>query len=142
MLSVSLNGEIKIWNYDSGECTKQLSLDHSNTMKLWNIESGECLRTFDRNSNSNVVSEIVKHSNEKLFIYFGESVKLWDINTGECIMNVKHEDSGTYLQPLDINKIISYNQDNEIKIWNLDTGKCVKSLKGHTSLLIQVEILN
>ena len=43
---------------------------------------------------------------------------------------------------LNENHIITCSDDSTLKLWNFEEGKCVKILKGHSSWVICMEILN
>ncbi len=119
----------------SPDGTKIISGSMDGTIKIWNANTGQCLKTLKGHSEyvysvafSPDGRRIVSGSTDK-------TIKIWDANTGQCLKTLKGHKNfvlSVAYSP-DGTKIISGSRDNTIKIWNANTGQCLKTLKGHSS---------
>ena len=119
----------------SPDGTKIISGSMDGTIKIWNANTGQCLKTLKGHSEyiysvafSPDGRRIVSGSNDK-------TIKIWDANTGQCLKTLKGHKNfvlSVAYSP-DGTKIVSGSRDNTIKIWNANTGQCLKTLKGHSS---------
>jgi len=139
---------IKIWDINTGQCTKTLaghtgsvnsllcvngmlisgSSDH--TIRIWDINRGRCTKTLEGHTDE--VTSLVEVNGMVISGSKDRTIKIWDINTGQCTKTLEgHTDEVTSL--VGVNGIvISSSKDRNIKIWDINTGQCTKTLEDHT----------
>jgi WD40 repeat protein len=168
LISGCQNGDIRIFDMDSGECVRTLVGHKANvnalvfskfgqlisgssdlSVRVWDSESGECLETL-RDDIENDVRALVMSPKWKLIGATGQDIKLWDLNTGECSKSIKSHEC--FVDRLVINgkgQLVSAGGfgDSTIKVWNVDTGssswkKCIKTLHGHTKGVTALACIN
>lgn len=123
IVSVAEDDLIKIWNSDTGICEHTLS-GHTSFVMLTEISSD---------------NRIISVENE------GPNIRVWNPDTGNCELVIR-ENLGFSTSLLIMgNKIIVGVSDNDnffIRIWDINSGKLLHSLKGHTSFINHLNILD
>ncbi len=165
VLSASSDGTLKIWNHNTGYCTKTLQnlqnghsswvnalclLPHGivatgswdKTIKLWNLEKEECVRTLE--GHAACINALITLADGTLVSSSDDfTIKHWNPQTGECLMTF--EGHARYVNALVqiSNKILaSGSYDKTIKFWNIETGACLKTLEGHTACVNALVLLS
>ncbi|CAG8489310.1 1925_t:CDS:10 [Funneliformis caledonium] len=115
------------WNSNGGQFVSS-SLD--GTIKIWEGEHGECIQTIDNAHNGQAVSSVEFSKSGAYILSSGcdSTSKLWDANNGKCIVTFEgaiHRNNHvqtTFLFEEDY--IISSDEnDNSIVCWDSRTGK-------------------
>ena len=152
--SGSKNGEIKLWELDTGKLIRTISAhkqsvksiaispdgktlvsgSKSGKVKLWEIETGELIRTIS--AHNQPVNSIAISPNGKTFASASKSgrVKLWEIESGEPIRTISaHTQSvnSIVISP-DAKTLASASDGGKVKLWNLETKEQLLTLSGHT----------
>jgi len=98
-LSISHDETVKLWNYDSGECIKQLPLDLSN--------GATCLKQASYNK---VIAG-----------YTDGTIKIIDIEADMCLKTINaHSDNVRCIQMISTEQVISCSDDKSIKLFDLN----------------------
>ena len=159
MASGSRDNTIRIWDAETGECIRTLSVNSNvftlqlvannklasgsadNLIKMWNIDTGECIATLA--GHSNIVITLQLLANNKLASGSADRlIKIWNLDSGECIRTLTgHSKYVESLELLPNNKLASGSLDHSIKIWNFDSGECIRTLVGHTDTVSSLELL-
>jgi len=163
-LSGSLDGTVKIWDVDTGECIRTnnnkvegafysatrvsfspdgnyaLSANTNNTVLLWNITTGQCIHVMD--GHRGVVYDVCFSADGKQALTGSgdRTMKLWDITTGQCtrIFTGHTREITSVCFSTNGQKALSGSLDNTVKVWDIKTGECIRTLKGHPLSVISV----
>lgn len=151
LVSGSANGEIKIWNLETGFC-EHSALVHSqavnsvkfleNSRKIASASSDKSIKILDKEtyifqralySNESIVLCLEELSENRLAAGYIGFIKIWCYNSGECLKQIKANED--WLNDMRFNRVtgelIGCSGDRTIKVWNLDLEKCVKIMSGH-----------
>ena len=109
-----------------------ISGDVNGSIKIWNRESGECIKTISENAD--IIREILIDSNDKFVTYSNESIRCFDLNNFNCICKIDAELLCCDLLPNDKLVFCDY-QYNKIQIWDMNTCRCLKTIKCDASYL-------
>jgi WD40 repeat protein len=73
----------------------------------------------------------------------GGSMRVWDRGTWECVKTVEnaHEDSHIRAMTVWDGKVVTGGDDDKVKVWEAGTWTCRHVLEGHTSVVMDVEVL-
>ena len=149
------NGEIKVWEGDTGRWTATLpghgraavnalafspdgelivSASADKTLKLWNRRTGGLERTFVGHEDS---VRAVSFSPDGEFIASGgtdKSIRIWNTLTGAEVGNLRDPSSGiaTLAYRPDGKQLVSGNSSGMLQVWNAMSGEQVRAWKGHT----------
>lgn len=153
--SCSNDTDIRIWNYNSKQCSSilkghndcVLSLTQLNdgrlcsgsadlTIKIWNWELNNCDITLT--GHDKWVKCVLQLSNGCIASGSDDkTIKIWRNNT--VVKNLKgHEHSVRALCQISEDLFASASFDKTIKIWDMDNMECVQTLKGHNSNVIAI----
>ena len=143
-------GTLRVWNLESGECTKTLightkrvtgvccsadgklviSASVDKTLRVWDLESGVCEKIL-KNDTGEIFS-VCCTPEGKLAISAShdKTLRVWDLQTGECKKTlIGHTESvkGVCCTP-DGKLAISASDDGTLRVWNIESGECRKIL--------------
>ncbi len=158
VISGSIDGTIKIWNFETGECiytlnnhkswvTSIILLDNNQfvsgsmdkTIKIWNLSKYECINTLTNESGINFLC-LLPNNDDLASGNSDGKINIWNLATFKIVKTLQaHEKTVTCLLNKR-NNLISCSDDKNIKIWNLETYACLKTLSGHTDLVRCLEI--
>ncbi len=163
LASLALNGQIKIWHADNGQClstlehkdaTKLTALPNNmlasgaldGTIKIWLLATKQNQHTLV--GHKKAVTDLVTLPDGRLVSCSADgTIKLWNINDGQCERTLKTiGDTGNEIFDALILLPNGYlasasSIDNQIKIWNVQTGQLVQALKKHQQRIITFAIL-
>ena len=114
----------------------QLASGANGDIKLWNVESGQCVRSVDRAHRSWISALERIGDNDGARLASGSSdylIKVWRLSDFRCLRTLSgHSAPIKTLKALYPQRLASGAYDAHVKIWNLDNGECVRTLHGHT----------
>ncbi|CAB4408291.1 unnamed protein product [Rhizophagus irregularis] len=127
------------WNSNGGKFVTS-SLDGS--IKIWEGENGDCIQTIDNAHSGQAVSSVEFSKSGAYVLSSGcdSTSKLWDANNGKCIVTYEgavHRNNhvqSTFLCEEDY-VISSDESDNSIICWDSRTGKLLTRWSGHTGIV-------
>jgi F-box and WD-40 domain protein CDC4 len=151
LISGADNGNVGIWDINSGKCTA-LPPGHQGgvwtlkatkdgilvtgstdrTLMVWDMKSGNRLAELIGHSSTVRCVEIVG----KKFIVSGSrdgTLRVWDRLDGFSCLHVLtgHGGSVRCIVPFKDHYVISGSYDHTLKVWDLNTGRCVSTCTGH-----------
>lgn len=162
LISASYDGDIKIWNLETGQCIQTLdkhltkvnyilltfnkifSCSSDETIKIWSFDDNkrsECLHTLY--NKSEVFTCCLLPDNQLACGSTNGLINIWNLKKDKILMKSfkAHEITVKCLKlSKDSSKLISGSDDNKIKIWNLSDFKCLNQLCDHTSSINTLEI--
>lgn len=149
------DGNIKIWNADTGECLmttgthndavtclaelpdgRIVSGSKDGCLGIWDSVSGKCLTVLEGHFHG--VEEMIELQSGLIVSgsYKG-IISIWDLKTQECIKTyAAHNGSITYIRELGDGNIISYATDRTLRIWRWDTGECIWEINQYPDLYL------
>jgi len=156
IISCSMEGEIKTWNFHDGALIKNINVHASsvykllaykddnffscsedNTAKLWSLNEGVPLKEF-RGFCSRITSVKFAPDNKHFLSSHEDTLlKFWDL---ECV-SLKKIFSGhkSIIYAVDFSgdgkQIISASADKTIKLWNIDKDSALNTYCGHTNIV-------
>ena len=72
-----------------------------------------------------------------------DELKSIDLNTSEISIILKEiKDRINCLIKLPVGKVVSGGQDANLKIWDITKKECLYTVKGHTSIICDIKLLN
>lgn len=159
IVSGSWDKTIKIWDPNSGKCTKTLkghsegiyslvvldndklvSASDDHTIRIWDTNKDEC-KIFDGHFDQ--FDDLARLNKYHLVSSsFNGAIYIWDANTGKCIMSLgKHSDMVCCIAILANGYIASGHQDKTIRLWNPETGKCIKTIAGYSNAVYSLTVV-
>ena len=151
-ISGSLDGDLRVWNLESGECLKTLkghtdevwsvsitpdgrwavSGSKDTTVRFWDLESGECLRILEGHQGIVTCVDITPEGERAVSGGDDCDVRMWNLLNGECIGIHEHKRWVCSVGVTgDWRWMVVGAGDKKIYLWDLKIGKCLKILKGH-----------
>ena len=157
IVSVSWDGNLRVWDPSNGRCLLTLSEPVScvavlpdgrivsgsgdGNLRMWAPSDGRCLLTLT--GHSNYIScvavlpdgRIVSGSDDR-------TLRVWDPSTGQCLQILEgHSKGGFCVAVLPDGHIVSGSYDKTLRVWDPSTGQCLMTLKGHTGWISCVAVL-
>jgi len=150
-------GEIKLWDVETGDCVWTakghenwiFSLDFSpdgelllssgswdTTLKMWSVKDGSPLRTFKGHGLRVDEVKFAKDGKQLVSASLDKTARLWDVETGEILRTFRGHDTGVLRARFspDGKMLMTAGWDHKVKLWSLDDGKCVLTYRGHDSV--------
>jgi len=154
LLSWSVDGTLKVWDRETGECTGTLEGHDDHSRGTLPIPEGSLLswsedgtldaftvrlgthRTFQRRE-APIRGALVLPDGAVLAWSMDKALKVWDRVTGQCRWTLSgHRDAVDGARVLPNGAILSWSADGTLKIWNGATGKCQITLEGHRGSIL------
>jgi small GTP-binding protein len=107
---------------------------HDSSIKIWNLNTGVCTKTLQVNQ---IVWSADINSDGTIVALGGDKGKLtlWNLNTDECITVLNGHSSLEVVRSVKITSdgqyVISGSDDKTVKVWSLAMGTCIGTLEGH-----------
>jgi small GTP-binding protein len=161
-LSGSYDGNIKIWDLNSGNCLgtltqhlatvwsiaitrdgkHALSGSFDRTLKLWDISAKVCLKTLEGHNGAVMTVAITPDGNKAISGSQDKTIKLWDLTSGNCLATFEgHNETvlSVALTP-DGKRILSGSVDKTIKFWDIESRDCIATFQGHQGWVRSIAI--
>ena len=92
---------------------------------------------------TNEIDSMVAIDSKNIILGAKDEFKSIDLNTSEISTISKEiKDRINYLIKLSDGKVVSGGQDANLKIWDITKKECLYILKGHTSIIWDIKLLN
>jgi WD40 repeat protein len=114
-------------------------------LKVWDLESNQLKHTLIGHVNTiECILNLAGTSLISCAAYPERAIRIWDLESGKCINSVTdiHNGGVFSLCLLNNDTLLSGGGYGSIKFTNLNTKTRVKLLKGHTSKIVNMKILN
>jgi len=101
------------------------------TIKIWNLQTGECTRTFQGHSAGVTALDlndrmVVSGSNDKV-------IRVWDMKTGNSQLNLKGHTNAIKCLKIYDDKIVSGSTDNTVRVWTMKGDQHI-TLQAHQNI--------
>ena len=162
-MSCSKDGEIRIWNANTGELLGQPLLGHTQgvncisfsptgellasgssdkTVRLWDVQKG-CIVDEPLQGHRNRVYSIAWSPSGILLVTGSRdgSIRLWHVQTRQTIFELQgHQgDVTSVVFSPDGSKLASASWDETIRLWDVYSGQCIGNpLRGHNDIIQSV----
>ena len=154
------NGEIEIWNSQTGELVQQMKGHQSavktlamsqsgdwlvsggqDGLKVWQPETGELRYTLP--DAQSAIRSVAISPNEQIFISSDRqgTISAWQLTTGEKLYSIENQapvwsvaiapNDQTFITGSSQTNAISSSKTQTLKQWDLATGQLVKTFEGH-----------
>lgn len=110
---------------------------YDSTVKIWNIETGECTRTLVGHQKG--VRTLAFDSQKLITGGLDSTIKVWNYHTGECISTYRGHDEAVSSIDFCNKTIVSGLTDCTVKVWHVDSRTCY-TLRGHSDCINCVRI--
>jgi WD40 repeat protein len=149
IISGSKNGEVKLWDIESGEClnvfsqgigtVQALAINHSGTFVatsnysisdfricIRNVISGDIIYTPSRHSGG--VTVLIGHPTDDLLASgsFDSTVRIWRFSTGEHLNTLDGHRLDVNSLTASASFIVSGSFDHKVRVWSWTTGECIR----------------
>lgn len=131
VISGSLDGTIKIWSLNTGNCIQTLGWGLDNVSSVAYSPDG---KYFVGAGEKGIEEEIITEKGDTILGYTAAvgDIKIFDAKTYECVKTLNTKDDGwqVYLAYSPDGKyIISSTGGKTIQMWDVEKGECVKTLE-------------
>ncbi|MBZ8179397.1 response regulator [Oscillatoria salina] len=154
LVSSSIQGNIQLWNLDSGELLGALNksshqvtsvaiaLDgetlytssQESNLKIWNLYTGELLGPLNQSS-AGVSAIAIALDGQRLYTgAYETNIKIWNLYTGELLgaLNQNSSQVTSLAVSPDGLTLVSGSNNNNIQVWDVRTGELYYQLTGHS----------
>ncbi|KAH9175412.1 WD40 repeat-containing protein [Lactarius sanguifluus] len=111
-------------------------------IRIWDADSGQCLKTLVDDDNP-VCSHVLFSPNSKYVLASTQdsTIRLWNYQTSRCVKTYTGHTNATYSLVAAFSTtggqyIVSGSEDARIYIWDLQSRRVVQTLEGHKGKLI------
>jgi WD40 repeat protein len=131
VISGSLDGTIKIWSLNTGNCIQTLGWGADGVSSVAYSPDG---KYFVGAGSKMVEEEFITEKGDTVFGFTPEigDIKIFDAKTYDCVKTLKANDSGWQVSLAyspNGKYIISSTGGKTIKMWDVEKGECVKTLE-------------
>ena len=156
-ISGSPDKTIKVWDLESGTCTRNLtghkktifcvaltpngkraiSGSGDKTLKVWDLESGTCNATLKGHKDTVTCVALTRDGRRAISGSRDKTLRLWDLEAGTLIYTLQGHDERITSVALTPNgkRAISGSADKTLKMWDLEAHTCTATLPGHESVV-------
>ena len=155
IVSGSVNGPLKVWDLESGECRatleghtssvpgvavtpdgkKVVSSSWDKTLKVWSLETAQCIATLDGASELNWGVAIAGDGATVVSASSHKNLGVWDLEALQLSRELKGDANHGAAISYDGRLAATGSEDDALKVWNLERAQCLHSLKHHTSII-------
>ncbi|KAF9270396.1 WD40 repeat-containing protein [Marasmius fiardii PR-910] len=131
------------FNHDG---TLIVSCSMDGLIRIWDSDSGQCLKTIV--DDDNPICSHVKFSANSRFVLVStqdSTIRLWDYHSSRCVKTYTGHTNRVYClcacfsgSKTSTKYIVSGSEDNKAYIWNLQTRKIFQVLEGHRDVVLAV----
>ncbi|RXW18227.1 hypothetical protein EST38_g7609 [Candolleomyces aberdarensis] len=115
-------------------------------MRIWDAESGQCLKTLV--DDDNPICSYVQFTPNSRFVLCStqdSTVRLWNYQTSRCVKTYTGHVNRTYCIPNAFvttsskgKLVVSGSEDGKIFIWDLQSRQVVQVLEGHRDVVLAI----
>lgn len=160
-VSGSKDKTLRVWNLDTGECTKVLE-GHTNfvtsvavssdlriavsgsedkTLRVWNLESGECIKVLQGHSDSAFILALSADGRVAVSGSCDETLRIWNLESTEMLDFPKNSSRAVKcIVTSQDGQVAISNSGNELRVWSLESSECMRILAGHTESVSSIVI--
>jgi len=113
-------------------------------IRLWDADSGQCLKTLVDDDNP-ICSHVKFSPNSKfvLAVTQDSTIRLWNIQTSKCVKTYKGHVNSTYclfacFGVTGRKAVVSGSEDSKVYVWDLQTREILQVLEGHRDVVMAV----
>ncbi len=147
LFSGSEDKTIRVWDTQTGDCTKVLSghqeaitglavtsgklisTDEHNMIRVWDLTTHQCIQLHQ--GNEVFVKPLVCAEGTLFSSSLDGRMDSWNLETGEWL-NTFQGHMGTVNSAIFVSgMLVSCADDAQIKIWDIKTGQCLQTFMGH-----------
>eukprot|EP00124_Ichthyophonus_hoferi_P002712 Ihof_evm6s197 gene=Ihof_evmTU6s197 len=148
LFSGSFDHTIKIWDVNTGECTRTLnghiggigclrynkgllvSGSSDTTLRVWNVASGKCEMVLQGHEAE--VAGLYHDGHTLMSTSLDHTLRVWDLRTGQCIRVLTGHSDYVLSVQFDPENIVTASFDRTVRVWDRKTGMVLMVLVGHT----------
>ncbi|MGD0950909.1 MAG: TIR domain-containing protein [Methanotrichaceae archaeon] len=163
--SSSEDKTVKIWDLESGKCRatlkghtndvrsvgitpdgkRILSGSFDNTIRIWDAGAGREVAKLEGHTNGLLTVVALQDNARALSGGFDKTLRLWDLTSGKCLKKIECGTEGTddvFSSAVNSEgtQALSGHRDGTVRIWNLETGACLARMKGHSDVVLSIQI--
>ncbi|CAE7869054.1 unnamed protein product [Symbiodinium sp. KB8] len=154
--TTSVDGGVKIWNAETGDCIQTLGKTLGNGQyqgvrhvefsadgctlltaardceaRIWNILTGESVEVLRGHTNAVYTAIFSDDGFLVLTASYDHTARLWSVLTGECLKTFTGHSDGVVTAKFsqDGQHVLTASVDRSAKVWDLQTAECMKTLQ-------------
>jgi WD40 repeat protein len=97
------------------------------TLRVWNLDSGQCTKILE--GHTKPVTSLALSADGRLAVSgsYDRTLRVWNLDSGQCTKVLEgHTKRVTSLAlSADGRLAVSGSEDNTLRVWNLDSGQCI-----------------
>ncbi|THH34018.1 hypothetical protein EUX98_g29 [Antrodiella citrinella] len=112
-------------------------------IRIWDSDSGQCLKTLADDDNP-ICSHIKFSMNSKFILASTQdsTIRLWNTQTSRCVKTYTGHTNRTYSLFCDFSpggaSVVSGSEDGKVYLWDLQNRQIVQTLEGHRDVVIAI----
>eukprot|EP00439_Symbiodinium_sp_Y106_P066398 s508_g10.t2 len=154
--TTAVDGGVKIWNAETGDCMQTLGKTLGNGQyqgvrhlefsadgctlltaardceaRIWNILTGESVEVLRGHTNAVYTAIFSDDGFLVLTASYDHTARLWSVLTGECLKTFTGHSDGvvTAIFSQDAQHVLTASVDRSAKVWDMETAECMKTLQ-------------